>query len=264
MSNIILHKALAKRAFFIFGMIFYLVSCASKESKESILTHLIVRDIDYIDHFEKLSKDYLETPDIQEVKLSRRSRRYLEALYMRIVINNELILKKKIKPQFHIIKSNLPFYFSLPNGSFFLSDTLLKKYVKSENLLVSLLANEIYRVHKLIYEKKVFIPVGFFSTKKMLTIHRLPLKIKMESLKWTYFILKRSGFDPYSVLSWLQIQNKSTVEFSMQSGTSQAETREEFLFKNFLAEGVGKKQNVNENQEANSSKGFYALQRSLL
>lgn len=145
-----------------------------------------------------------------------------------------------------------------------MSDTLLKKYLKSENLLVSMLSLEIYRVHKNLYEKNVLIPVGYMSTKKMLSLCKLPLNVKVESLKWSYFILKRSGFDPFSILNWIQTQNKNSLEFSIQLGTTHSQTKEEFMFKNFLAQEVGKIQSDIETKESNSSRGFYQLQRSLL
>ena len=239
--------------------------CASKNSRYlEIQDNFSVNRIDYINHFEHLAKDYLKSPKIQERRISKKNQDYLREIYKRIVVNNELILKKDIKPIFHIIKSPLPFYFSLPSGRFFFSDTLIKKYLKSENLFVSLIATEIYRVHKELYEKKILIPVGYLNTKKMLSLYKLPIEVRVESLKWTYFLLKRSGYDPYAVLNWLQMQNKNSLEFSIQLGTSHARIREEFLFKSFLALEVGKKQIDSENTETNSSRGFYLLQRSLL
>lgn len=258
-------SALFVRAFFFSALIcFCLVSCGTRQKTSNNLKILKLEKKDYVDHFEHLAKDYLKSPKVKERKISLLNQIYLENIYKRIVINNELVLKKNIFPKFHIIRSDLPFYFSLPSGRFFMSDTLIKKYLKSENLFVSLLANEIYRVHKNLYEKKILIPVGYLSTKKMLSLYRLPLPVRVESLKWSYFLLKRSGYDPYSVLSWIQTQNKNSLEFSVQLGSSQKQTREEFLFKSFLAQEVGRKQTENENAEKNSSRGFYQLQRSLL
>ena len=266
MSIFNLYRALQKRAFlFQLLIILSLSGCANKSSRYvKIRDSFSINRIDYINHFEYLAKDYLKSPKIQERRISKRNKDYLTEIYRRIVVNNELILKKKIKPIFHIIKSPLPFYFSLPSGRFFFSDTLIKKYLKSEDLFVSLLATEIYRVHKELYEKKVLIPIGYLNTKKMISLYKLPINVRVESLKWTYFLLKRSGYDPYSVLSWLQMQNKNSLEFSIQLGTSHARIREEFLFKSFLAQEVGKKQLDSENNEKNSSRGFYRLQRSLL
>lgn len=252
-----------KRAFFISLMLF-LSSCGSTRTFNDSLSHFVISDNDYVDHLESLAKDYLLSPGVREKKLSTTNAQYLENLYNRIVLNNELILKKKLKPMFHIINSEHPFYFSLPSGHFFMSDTLIRKYIKSENLLVSLLANDIYRMHKGLYEKKILIPVGFTNTKQMLSLYKIPLAVKIESLKWTYFLLQRSGYDAYSVLSWIQTQNKSSLEFSIQQGNAQAQTREEFLFKSFLAQEIGGKQPEGDSSERNSSLGFYKLQRSLL
>jgi hypothetical protein len=257
MNTFNLYRALEKRAFlFLILSVFSFSGCAIKNSRYlKIKDNFSINRIDYINHFEHLAKDYLKSPKNQD---------YLKEIYKRIVVNNELILKKDINPTFHIIKSPLPFYFSLPSGRFFFSDTLIKKYLKSENLFVSLIATEIYRVHKELYEKKILIPVGYLNTKKMLSLYKLPIDVRVESLKWTYFLLKRSGYDPYAVLNWLQMQNKNSLEFSIQLGTSHARIREEFLFKSFLALEVGKKQVDSESTETNSSQGFYRLQRSLL
>lgn len=266
MKTFNLYRALRKRAFlFQVIIILTLSGCASKRSRYTeIRDNFTISRIDYINHFEHLAKDYLKSPKIQERRISKKTQAYLTEIYRRIVVNNELILKKDIKPIFHIIKSPLPFYFSLPSGRFFFSDTLIKKYLKSENLFVSLLGNEMYRVHKELYEKKILIPIGFLNTKKMISLSKLPINVRVEALKWTYFLLKRSGYDPYAVLNWLQMQNKNSLEFSIQLGTSHARIREEFLFKSFLAQEVGKKQLDSENAETNSSRGFYSLQRSLL
>lgn len=266
MNTFTLYRALQKRAF-LFPLIFLmsLSGCANKSSHyQEIQENFTIKKKDYIDHFEHLAKDYLKSPKIIERRISKKNKEYLTEIYKRIVVNNELILKKDIKPTFHIIKSPLPFYFSLPSGRFFFSDTLIKKYLKSENLFVSLLANEIYRVHKQLYERKVLIPIGYLNTKKMISLYKLPIEVRVESLKWTYFLLKRSGYDPYAVLNWLQMQNKNSLEFSIQLGNSHARIREEFLFKSFLAQEVGKKQFDSESNETNSSRGFYRLQRSLL
>lgn len=265
MNTLYKKRALSMRAFFILNiLIFFLPSCGSREKTFFDKKSTVIEADDYVDHFEHLAKDYLASPKIKERKLSRVNINYLEGIYKRIVLNNELILTKDVKPKFHIIKSDLPFYFSLPSGRFFLSDTLIRKYIKSENLFVSLIANEIYRVHKGLYEKKILVPLGYASTKKMLSIYRLPLDIRVESLKWSYFLLKRAGYDPFSVLNWVQMQNKNSLEFSVQLGTTNVQTREEFLFKSFLAQEVGKRPSGSENPEKNSSRGFYQLQRSLL
>lgn len=264
MNTFLIYKALYKRAFFIPILMIILTACSTNTKSVSFPKKVAIEKNDYIDHFEHLAQDYLDSPKVREKRISPSNIKYLEGIYKRIVLNNELILEKKLEPKFHIIKSELPFYFSLPSGRFFISDTLIRKYLKSENLFVSLLANEIYRMHKELYEKKILVPVGYVDTKKMLSLYRLPLKVRVESLKWSYFLLKRAGYDPYSVLSWLQTQNKNSLEFSIQLGNSHARTREEFLFKSFLAQEVGKKQLESENPEKNSSKGFYNLRRTLL
>jgi hypothetical protein len=76
--------------------------------------------------------------------------------------------------------------------------------------------------------------------------------------EWTYFVLKRAGYDASAYLNWIQIQNRNTLDFAMYLGDSLIISKEEHLFKNFMTRqgvlGVEKRFN-----EANSSKNFYKL-----
>lgn len=221
----------------------------------------IYKKNDYFDHLESLGHDYLKSPGIRTVKLSVRSSDYLHDIYERLVRNSELIFDRKETPQFHIVENKAPFYFSLPGSQFFLSSGLMSKYLKNEQLLVAALAHEIIKSQKGLYEKRVLVPVGFLTTEKALSMARIPLSVKAEVNKWTYYMLRRAGFDSSAYLNWLQTQNKNTLDFTLQYGDTRTISREEFLYKNFLVS-----QGFSDREEAylvNSSNGFYRLQKEI-
>jgi hypothetical protein len=102
------------------------------------------------------------------------------------------------------------------------------------------------------------IPLGFYSTEKMIQMLRVRPETKQKVNEWTYYILKRAGYDSSAFLNWIQIQNRNTLDFSLYLGDSLGISKEEHLFKNFMSKqgvlGVEKRLN-----EANSSKNFYKL-----
>ena len=212
---------------------------------------------DFEDHLIALGEDYLKSPQIKTVALTKKSKRYLKNIYDRLVKNSELIFDRKDKPQFFIIKSRAPFYFSLPKSRIFISSGLVLKYLKNEQLLVAALAHEIIKSQKSLYEKNIMIPVGFVTTEKMLSITRISLDLKSEVNKWTYYMLRRAGYDSSAYLNWLQTQNKNTLDFTLQYGDTRTLSREEFLYKNFLVtQGFSDKE---DEFLVNSSASFYKL-----
>jgi hypothetical protein len=174
------------------------------------------------------------------------------------VSNNELMLSNKFKPSFHIIHAQVPFIFSLPHSQFYLSSGLAEKYLKSEELFIAALAGEILKSDRNIYEKRIMIPLGFYSAEQMIQITRLKPETKYKLNEWTYIILKRAGYDPSAFLNWIQVQNRNTLDFSLFLGDAFGISKEEHFFKNFMTKqgvaGVEKKVT-----EANSSKEFYKL-----
>ena len=217
---------------------------------------------DYIQHLGFLGERYLKTPNIKIYKLSGRSKKYLSKIYKKIIENNELIFKQKERPKIYIIRDEVPFYFSLPGANFFFSLGLIKSYMKNEGVLIACFAFEILKSLRNIYPKKILYPKGFTSTGEMLALTRLPFGIKVNLHKWTFNILKRSNYDPYSHLMWMQIQNKNPLDFSFQHGHNNKMIREEYFLKNYILKEVGpleKKQLV----EKNSSREFYNFLESL-
>jgi hypothetical protein len=123
---------------------------------------------------------------------------------------------------------------------------------------VAALAAEVLRSQRLIYEKKILIPLGFYNSEKMINLTRLKLGTKQKVNEWTYFILKRSGYDSSAYLNWIQVQSRNTLDFSVFILDPVSLSKEEQLFKNFISKqgflNIEKKLS-----ESNSSKEFYKL-----
>lgn len=246
----------------IFFLIILFVSCGlhTKSSKEKFenFNYQMNQDKDYVQHLESLAYDYLNTPGIKFVKLSKNNIRYLRDIYNKITRNNELLLKKNFDPKFYVVKDPVPFFFSLPKGHFFFSLGLIKKYIKYEELLISVLTFEVIKTHLSLYKKTIIVPVGHITTERLLSLVRIPLSVKKEINKWTFYAMKRAGFDAYAYLNWLQTQNKNTLDFTLQLGDSQNISREEYMFKNFIVK-QGMIVKDYKKYETNSSSDFYKL-----
>jgi hypothetical protein len=213
---------------------------------------------DYADFLASTSKDYLSFEETKVVQLKTDSLIYLENIYERLVSNNQVVLNNPGKPSFYFIRSKTPFLFSLPGSQFFFSTALLERHLKSEGLFVAAFAAEVLRSQRLIYEKKILIPLGFYNSEKMISLTRLKLGTKQKVNEWTYFILKRSGYDSSAYLNWIQVQSRNTLDFSVFILDPVSLSKEEQLFKNFISKqgflNIEKKLS-----EANSSKDFYKL-----
>lgn len=235
------------------------VSCSSIQQESFQYNSIgLLQDKDYIDHLASAGKDYLFYEETKVIKLKPEVVVFLEEIHDRIITNNQMLLSQTEKPTFYVISHRSPFIFSLPRSQFFFSSSLIEKYLKSEELFVAAFTAEILKSSRAIYEKKIMLPLGFYSTEKMIQITRLKPETKLVVNEWTYFILKRAGYDSSAYLNWIQIQNRNTLDFSMYLGDALGISKEEHLFKNFMAKqgiiGVEKKIN-----EANSSKIFYKL-----
>ncbi len=242
-----------------FIFILFLFSCSS--SKKVIQDYSYLGEPtnqDYIEHLSSLGSDYLSSKENSEIKLKSESLLYLDQIYERIVSNNEQLLRNQFKPRFHFINSAIPYIFSLPQSQFFISKALVEKYLKSEELFITAIATEILKSNRNIYEKKIMIPLGFYSSEKMIQLTRLKQETKYQLNEWTYFILKRSALDPTAYLNWIQIQNRNMLDFSIYLGDSIGISKEEHYFKNFMTrQGVAGLEKIT--NEANSSKSFYKL-----
>ncbi|MFN8369376.1 MAG: hypothetical protein U0T83_01990 [Bacteriovoracaceae bacterium] len=211
---------------------------------------------DYIGNLRGLEGSFLKFAEKDIIKLSTSENKYLMGLSERVINNNELLLNFEAKKvRFHIIKSKIPYHFSLPGGVIFFSTSLIGKYIKYEGILISIITYELFKSIKNIYMKNIIVPVGVIPLEKILFLTKINLDSKMEINKWAFYALKRSGFDPLSYLSWIQTQNKHALDFTLMSGDIKIISKEEFLFKKFI---VNKRLNKrNDKLYENSSKEFY-------
>jgi hypothetical protein len=222
--------------FFLFLAV-VLVSCASKKTVTRFSNIGETQAHDYSEHLQNVGNDYRKSGLVNLISLNAKSREYLIGLHKRITKNNELFFQNEdSKPEFYIIGSKTPFVFSLPGNQYYFSSGLLTKYLNNEELLAAVLTIEMVRVDKNLYEKKILVPTGSLSTEMMLSITGISLELKSEINKWAYYVLKRAGIDPFVLLNWIQLQNKNTLDFSMQMGSALRITKEEASFKNFVVQ----------------------------
>jgi hypothetical protein len=215
---------------------------------------------DYIDHMSAFKTPYLKSREIKKINLKKNDVKYLEEIANRIIKKNELFFKTSTIPKFYIVDSETPFHFSLPGMNIFMSSGLIKKYIKSEKLLYCLITYELIRTEKNIYRKNIIVPTGALSTRRMLSLLRLNINEKVEIHKWAFYLLKRVDIDTDNYLSWLQIQNRNSVDFSLQLGDISSISREESQFKSFIIKNTKKKRRA---QHEGSSRKFYAFVKSL-
>ena len=246
--------------FYIFVISIVFCACSVNPAKNTLdySSVGVVETRDYVDQFASIGADYLSYEEIKTIELRKDTIEFLTSIYERIVSSNQLMLNMSEKPRFYIIRHKSPFLFSLPKSQFFFSSGLIERYLKSEEIFVAAFTAEIIRSHRFIYEKKVMIPLGYYSAEKMIGLTKLKFNTRQQVGEWTYFVLKRAGYDATAYLNWIQIQNRNTLDFAMYLGDSSGISKEEHFFKNFMAKqgliGIEKRFN-----EANSSKNFYKL-----
>ncbi len=231
-----------------------------KDKEISLDGYKEYRDEDFINQLESLKDIFIKQNKNIVYKVTGANEKYLIALVNTIRDNNELFFKEKESPEFYLVKSSTPFHFSLPGNKFFFSSGLMRKYIKSELVLHCVLAYELIRAEKKLYKKSIIIPTRDLSIERMLAMLRLPTNDKSEIHKWAYYVLKRTNNDTDTYLTWLQIKNRNSIDFTLQLGDIRSISREEALFKAFLIET----QSQNRSKVfRGSSRKFYTFLRSV-
>ena len=250
---------LAMRKFFILFLIF-LNGCGSWPFAPKLSYQEKTSKEDYNAYLQSLGKILLKSKGLELVHLSHRSINYLKGIYKHFLKTNKFLLNDKVKPNFYFVKNKKPFYFSLPGGAIFLSTGLLNKYIKSEKLLAGILSHEIIRSNRYLYPKVTTVPVGYLQIKEVLTLLRLPVNAEIEINKWNFFALKRAGYDPSVIASFIQIQNKNELDFIIQHGDFHRISMIEHRYKNFIVRNSIKLlSTLPRERKENSSKNFYIL-----
>ena len=140
---------------------------------------------DYVDHLNTYERFYLKSPNIRKTPLRKKHRVYLKSLAQKIIKKNELFFQDEGENiEFFIINSPIPFHFSLPGEKIFLSKGLIVKYVQNESILSCILAFELVRTEKKIYNKVRIVPTGVMSTLRILSLLRIKTEQKVEVHKW--------------------------------------------------------------------------------
>ncbi len=246
----------------ILGIIF--VSCSTEQrnvNEQKDISNMISSD--FSDQLASMGADYLNYLEVKLVKIPIKNYEYLDKIFTRIVSNNEIFFGNSERPHFYFIQEEIPFFFSLPNSQFYFSTGLFQKYLKSEELFIAVLANEIIKSKRNIYEKKMSIPLGCNNLEKMIKLTRVSVNLRAQLNEWSYLVLKRSGYDASVILNWIQVQNRNVLDFSLLLGDTTSISKEEHLFKSFMAkEGV--KTSERKTNEANSSKEFYQLVKNIV
>lgn len=247
--------------FILFSSCSYLGLKGDEQKGISLSNYKEFERSDYIAHLRSFGKSYLANSDQKEVKLNYASQKYLKSIAETLIKNNELFFAGIDETTFHIIESKIPFHFSLPGRIIFFSSSLIEKYINNETMLYCMIVYELIRSEKLLYDKNIIIPAGTLSTPRILSLLRLSTADKVEVHKWAFYILKRVGIDTDSYLSWLQLKNRNSLDFSMQIGDIQTISREEALFKSFLIQEV--KNTRKSPKYTGSSRDFYKFVRNV-
>ena len=216
---------------------------------------------DFFDHTVLLAQDFKKNHQKKMIFLSSSSREYIRNLSGKIKSGNDFLFSGFNNEKIFIIHDNKSFHFSFPNGHIFLSTGLLRKYIQHEGLLASVLIIEMIRSHKRIFSKKILIPTGVLSFNDLAPLTKIDLTMRNRINKWTIFTLRKSGFNPLSLLQLLQIKNKNFYDFfeTLEEGT--IASLEEVEVKNFLLKNKFFKDITNFSK--NSSSEFYFFMKEI-
>jgi hypothetical protein len=249
---------------------FFFTSCAGSfpffqwnknEDKLKKNGYVITSNYDYQVQLEKLDKFFKVDPENKIVSLSKESNNYLLEIIERIISSNELFFTSKAKPSVTIIKDKKPYHFSLPGLRLYLSDGLIKKFARDESLLICIFVYELIRSDRNLYRKISSIPIGIVSALDIVYATRVSVEGKVEIHKWAYYMLNRIGVDSDVYLTWLQIQNRNSTDFSYHLGDINSISKEEAYFKSYLINNLDYKRDLS--KISGSSKNFYSFLKEL-
>lgn len=212
---------------------------------------------DYLDQLNAIGNQFIQLRSHKVIKFSEKHQQYLLTIFKSIVKSNPKLTSPKKDPEFYLIHHKAPFFFAFPSGMYFFSSGLLKKYVKHEQILFSILSYETFRYLNQMYVKHRIVPLHNYDEQKVLSLLRISLQARSEVHKWAVYLMKNTGYDPYAYLMWLQTMNRNSVDFSMYLGGSKDIAKEEYLFKSFMAKEIRTFDSNESFDQKNSSKQFY-------
>lgn len=221
---------------------------------------------DYVAHLVHLGGVLAGPGGWEFARLSPADRRYLRSLVRRLVEGNRSLYGDgPAGVSFHVVKSRVPFAFTLPGGRYFYSTGVFRKYIRSEGLLAAVVALQTFRTFHGVYVRRTVVPTGHVGLGEMLALVRIPLEYRDQVNKWGHATLGRAGFDPTPVLDWIQVRNRNVLDFALMDGEPGVVSREEFAFKNFLVSSDRERGGSPPPPvpRRNSSRAFYGLVRRL-
>ncbi len=246
---------------FLLGSLFIFLSCSifdqRPDSFKGFDDYKLHTKDDFVKHYSKLGISFIESNRNNLVKLSPKSYKFLKDIRDRLVENNEIILSRPMEFKLYIVKDKRPYHFSFPSGEIVLSSSIIQNYIKTEAVLSAVLAIELVKQHNRIYKKNLIVPLDYLTYEDILPYLNLNLDTKEELNKWVFYTLRRGGYDPLSLLKFVQIKNKNFLDFLSTSETSDGLSREETLLKSFLIRNklIDSYQQI----EKNSSSAFYSF-----
>ena len=166
------------------------------------------------------------------IKLPIAFSKYLNNLTKKIRIKSKLDLSREI--QVKVLKSQNPFWYSLPTGEIIFSSDFIKKYVFSESFLASVISFELVRINTLAYEKNKLYPKGYIDQKEFLKLFYLDSKRRITIHKWAMINIHRSNFDIHEYLNWIQTISRHLDKFSTMGFNLTELSLEERDIKRFL------------------------------
>lgn len=248
-----------------FLILLTIISCASKVRRISSIelpqTYSILQKSDYVYHYNKLGDDFLRSNKSKRINLSRRQKKFLEGIINKVKRSNEVIIDLNEEIEIIVLKSDQPYHFSLPDGRIIFSNEFLKSYIKNEDLLVAVIVLEMVRVANSFYKKNLIVPIGHVSYDDLIQYFKISLKDRDELNKWSFYSIRRSGYDPLGLLRLIQLKNKNFLDFISSQETSDFLSREETLLKSFLIRN--KLLRTNNYTTRNSTQDFYRFLREI-
>ena len=152
------------------------------------------RDRSLLEHQQYVVDSFIKNNRSLAVEITRSKRKYLQKLESKIKNTNELFFSKtkNNKNKYYLIKDKRPVAFSSPKGKIFLTTGLIKKYIKHESNIVSILVFELVKIEKKLFMRKEFFPSGYFSFEEIVSSFRIPIEEKIKNHKWSFYLLKLS------------------------------------------------------------------------
>jgi len=188
------------------------------------------------------------------------SRKNTGATKSHLLYLNNLINRKDFFKQLIILDSNDSFYFVSPDRRLLISSKASKIYFQSESLLAAFLVENMVRVERDLYSRKVFYSNYMIQPEDLVRIMNLSLKQKdvLNNLSVEQLIkIERS---PVAYLNYLQQRNKDgELIFNLVNGRVYGLEEERHL-KSYLLE-QHKKEFINDTGLDISSSKFYLFKK---